>query len=78
MKNLTIRDLLKNIDFDSENANLANFRSIIDWNSKEISDFFDKNINVDFNEEEYYALGYFLFIQEKLLFQLILHQQEKL
>ena len=64
MGNLVIRDLLKIIaeDFDTENTDFVNFRSITDWSSKEISDFFDKSVNADFKEEEYHALGYFLFL----------------
>ena len=64
MGNLTIRDLLKQIseDFDTENADFANFMSITDWKAKRISDFFDKKVNSKFDNEEYHALGYFLFV----------------
>lgn len=64
MGNLVIRDLLKQIseDFDTENADFANFMSITNWDAKRISIFFDKRVNSKFDDEEYHALGYFLFV----------------
>lgn len=70
MGNFKIQELLKILRDDSiekpernfERNDITDIRNITKWNTSRIETFLDRDIHFEFTEEEYHALGYFLFV----------------